>query len=708
MGSAQKSYHEINEKIRKGQAVVVTAEEMIGIVRKKGPALAAREVDVVTTGTFAPMCSSGVFINFGHTQPPIKASKVWLNDVPAYGGLAAVDIYLGATEPAFDDPLNKIKPGTFEYGGGHVIHDLVSGKPVRLRAEAYGTDCYPNRHVEMMVTLKDLPYAVLCNPRNAYQNYNCAVNLSNKTIFTYMGTLKPRMGNANYSTSGQLSPLLNDPYYKTLGLGTRIFLGGGQGYIVWSGSQHNPGVSRLPNGVPRAPAGTIMVLGDLKQMHPRWLMGVSFQGYGCSLAVGLGVPIPILDERMAAYTAVSDEEIVTQVKDYSFTRSEPLCEVTYAQLRSGSITVEGKEVHTVPLSSYRRAAEIADTLKHWIQKGDFLLGEPQMLLPSASPEREERETPDSVISEFEKPPLAWRPGAPCSGVQRHGAMNASDRSMRYPFNIPPALEQKCRALEALLPACEPLAVAYSGGVDSTFLTWIVGNRFHRRVVAILAVTPFLGSSEHDAAVRTAEELGFALEEITLDPSENPAIRENSRMRCYHCKKEIMSAVKRRARELHSQVVMDGTHAEDGSAYRPGRKALAELEIVSPLAAAGFSKSDIRELSRLAGLSTWDKPSQSCLATRLPYGMPITHEQLSRIDRAEMALRVMGFGQVRVRVHGELARIELQPDAFSILLQGDSRETVLDAFRRLGFNHVCLDLAGYRSGSWDEGLKSESS
>ncbi|MFP5213790.1 MAG: homocysteine biosynthesis protein [Acidobacteriota bacterium] len=394
MGSVQKSYQEINEKIRKGQAVVVTAEEMIGIVKTKGPAQAAREVDVVTTGTFAPMCSSGAFINFGHTQPPIKASKVWLNDVPAYGGLAAVDTYIGATEPAFDDPLNKIRPGSFDYGGGHVIADLVSGKSIRLRAEAYGTDCYPNRHVEMSVTLDDLPYAVLCNPRNAYQNYNCAVNLSQKTIYTYMGTLKSRMGNANYSTSGALSPLFNDPYYLTLGLGTRIFLGGAQGYVVWHGTQHNPNAERLPNGTPRRPAGTLMVIGDLKEMSPRWLLGVSIQGYGCSLSVGLGIPIPILNEEMAAYTGVSDEEIVTQVKDYSFTRAEPICEVTYAQLKSGSIRVEGKDIPTVPLSSYVRAQEVASTLKEWILKGQFLLGEPQHHIPTVPrPSAEEADQP---------------------------------------------------------------------------------------------------------------------------------------------------------------------------------------------------------------------------------------------------------------------------------------------------------------------------
>lgn len=382
MATVSKTYEEINERIRKGQAVVLTAEEMTRLVKKVGPEKAAKEVDVVTTGTFAPMCSSGVFINFGHTQPPIKASKVWLNDVPAYAGLAAVDVYLGATEPAFDDPLNKVHPGTFEYGGGHVIHDLVSGKPVRLRAEAYGTDCYPNRHVEMTVTLQDLPYAVLCNPRNAYQNYNCAVNLSKKTIYTYMGTLKPRLGNANYSTSGELSPLLNDPHYRTMGLGTRIFLGGTEGYIVWHGSQHRPNVPRLPNGIPRMPSGTLMVLGDLKEMSPRWLMGVSIQGYGCSLAVGLGVPIPILDAEMAACTGVSDAEIVTQVKDYSFTQAEPLAEVTYEELRSGRIRIGDKEIPTVPLSSVVRAREIAGILKRWIEEGRFELGVPQKLLPN--------------------------------------------------------------------------------------------------------------------------------------------------------------------------------------------------------------------------------------------------------------------------------------------------------------------------------------
>jgi len=381
----QKTYDEINARIKAGEAVVVTAEEMVGIVREHGPEEAARKVDVVTTGTFSPMCSSGAFINFGHSQPTIKAAKVWLNGVPAYAGLAAVDVYIGAAELAEDDPLNKVFPGEFLYGGGHVLEDLVAGKKVHLKALAYGTDCYPNKAIEKDITLQELPYALLLNPRNCYQNYNCAVNLSNKTIYTYMGTLRPFGKNANYCSAGELSPLLNDPCFKTIGIGTRIFLGGGIGYVGWHGTQHNPGAPRLENGTPSRPAGTLMVYGDLKQMSNHWLKGISMQGYGSTIAVGIGIPIPILNEDMARYTGVSDAELVTQVVDYSYDYPHGVKrnygEVTYAQLKSGHIEVNGKDVPTAPLSSFVRAREIALILKGWIEKGDFLLEKPVQNLP---------------------------------------------------------------------------------------------------------------------------------------------------------------------------------------------------------------------------------------------------------------------------------------------------------------------------------------
>ena len=382
-----KTYAEINDKIKKGEVVVVTAEEMIDIVDQEGPKKAAEKVDVVTTGTFGPMCSSGAFLNIGHTKPRMKIQRAWLNNINAYAGIAAVDLYIGATEMPEDDPLNKVFPGDFIYGGGHLIQDLVAGKDVQLRAISYGTDCYPRKELNTWIRLEDLNEAFLVNPRNGYQNYNCAVNLSNRTLYTYMGTLKPRLGNANYCSAGQLSPLMNDPYYRTIGIGTRIFLGGGIGYVIWQGTQHNPTVPRTEKGIPLGGAGTLSVIGDLKQMSPDWLVGVSFKGYGASLAIGLGIPIPILDEEMAMFTAVKDEDIYTYVYDYSqnYPNLEPgnLGKVNYKQLKSGEIEINGKKVPTSPLSSYPRALKIAQILKDWIKQGKFLLTEPVQLLPSA-------------------------------------------------------------------------------------------------------------------------------------------------------------------------------------------------------------------------------------------------------------------------------------------------------------------------------------
>jgi len=384
-----KTIQEINEKIKKGQVVVVTAEEIIDIVDKKGVSKAAAEVDVVTTGTFGPMCSSGAYFNIGHSKPRIKigGGTCTLNDVPAYTGFAAVDIYLGATALPESDPLNKVYPGEFKYGGGHVIQDLVAGKDISLKATAYGTDCYPRKQLETLINIKDLNEATLFNIRNAYQNYNVAVNLSDKMIYTYMGVLKPKLGNANYCSAGQLSPLLNDPYYKTIGIGTKIFLGGGVGYVAWWGTQHNPSVKRNDKGLPQVPAGTLAVIGDLKHMKSEWLVGTSMLGYGVTLTVGIGVPIPILNEEICKFTAVRDEDISAPIVDYSenYPNCKPseLGDVNYKQLRSGSIKVKNKDVPTGGLSSYSKARDIAGELKNWIEKGKFLLTEKVAPLPSA-------------------------------------------------------------------------------------------------------------------------------------------------------------------------------------------------------------------------------------------------------------------------------------------------------------------------------------
>ncbi len=387
-----KTIAEINEKIARREAVVMTAEEVIDYAKEQGFDKAARTVDVVTTGTFGTMCSSGMYMNIGHAKPRIKlgGGKTTLNDVPAYAGLAAVDLFLGAAAIPDDDPRNRIYPGEFRYGGGHVIEDLVAGKDIKLEATAYGTDCYPRKKLETWIRLSDLNSATLFNMRNGYQNYGVAVNASDKMIYTYMGVLKPNFGNANYSSAGALSPLLNDPDYATIGIGTKVFLGGGIGYVAWHGTQHNPHVARLENDVPRAPAGTLALIGDMKQMSARWLVGTSMLGYGPSLTVGVGVPIPILSEKIFRHTLVTDADIVAPVIDYA--TAEPqrlpdtLGEVTYAELRSGRITVQGREVPTSSLSSYPRAREIASILKEWIAQGTFLLTQPVAPLPGPDSE----------------------------------------------------------------------------------------------------------------------------------------------------------------------------------------------------------------------------------------------------------------------------------------------------------------------------------
>jgi len=369
--------------------VVLTAEEVINVVRKKGVRQASREIDVVTTGTFSPMCSSGVFLNIKQEKEKMKFGGGWvtLNGVQAYAGLAAADIYLGATALSEGDPRNgNGHPGRFRYGGAHVIEDLVRGKQVLLKAEGYGTDCYPKKWREQMVGFDDMNEAFLFNPRNCYQNYNVAVNLSDKPIYTYMGKLNPRMGNANYCSAGQLSPLLNDPLYRTMGIGTRLFLSGTQGYVAWNGTQHNPHVPRLGNKTPRAGAGTLALVGNLKEMDPRWLRAVSFTGYGVSLSVAVGLPIPILDEEIMAFVSVSDADLKAPVVDYS--RFYPtgegkpkLGEVTYEELKSGAIRLNGKDVPTGCFSSYQKAREVAEHLKSLITGGRFYLSSPVSPLP---------------------------------------------------------------------------------------------------------------------------------------------------------------------------------------------------------------------------------------------------------------------------------------------------------------------------------------
>ncbi|MEO0407557.1 MAG: homocysteine biosynthesis protein, partial [Cyanobacteria bacterium P01_A01_bin.135] len=223
----------------------------------------------------------------------------------------------------------------------------------------------------------------LFNPRNLYQNFIVGVNGGDRLLSTYLGPLQPRMGNAVYSNPGAISPLWNDPDLEVLGIGSRIWLGGAEGYIAWEGTQHFPIQRRLPNRTPIGPAATVALLGDAKQMSAQWVRGCYLRGYGPSLMLGIGVALPVLDEQVVARCAVQDEDIVAPVVDFSIPRRvrPTFGLVSYAQLKSGTIRIEGRPVRSAPLASLAYSQQVALALKHQIEAGRFHLSQPVAPLP---------------------------------------------------------------------------------------------------------------------------------------------------------------------------------------------------------------------------------------------------------------------------------------------------------------------------------------
>ena len=379
---------EINHKISQQSASVLTVEELKARVAQVGVAQTAKEVDVITTGTFEPMESSGAIINLGHTDPPIKIRRCWLDGVPAYSGFGAVDLYLGATGAIEAPDGEETRVNTSEgkpqlRGGGHVISDLIGGKPVHLRAIGQVTDCYPRATFETTITRDTINQFYLFNPRNVYQNFIVGVNGGDRPLFTYLGPLQPRLGNAVYSNPGALSPLLNDPELQLVGIGTRIFLGGGVGYVAWEGTQHFPLQKRLPNRTPIGPAATLALIGDAKQMDRRWVRGCYFKSYGPSIMLGVGIALPVLHEQVVANCAVQDRDLVAPIVDFSIPRRvrPTFGLVSYAQLKGGRVTIDGKPVRVAPLASLALSRQVASELKQWISAGTFTLTEPVAPIP---------------------------------------------------------------------------------------------------------------------------------------------------------------------------------------------------------------------------------------------------------------------------------------------------------------------------------------
>ena len=244
-------------------------------------------------------------------------------------------------------------------------------------------------------------------------------------------------------------------------------------------------------------------------------------------------------------------------------------------------------------------------------------------------------------------------------------------------------------------------VAYSGGVDSSYLAYIAKREIGEQAVCVLGISPSVSDEQRKAAEDFAEQFDLNLRTIETNELSDPNYASNPSNRCYFCKSELYTQLGAVATELSVGVVVDGANADDVSDYRPGRSAAAEHQVRSPLIEVGLTKSEIRELSASHGLPTWDKPSSPCLSSRLAYGVPVTIERLSKVEKAESFLRGLGFREFRVRVHGELARIEIARDEMAMAFSEDFAESVVERFRQIGFKYVTLDLQGFRSGAMNE-------
>jgi uncharacterized protein len=266
--------------------------------------------------------------------------------------------------------------------------------------------------------------------------------------------------------------------------------------------------------------------------------------------------------------------------------------------------------------------------------------------------------------------------------------------------------QKLTRLQSYIQSLDSLAIAYSGGVDSTFLLKVAHEALGEKVLAITVRAAIFPQRELEEAQTFSERHGIRRLCVETDVLEVEGFVANPPDRCYLCKKELFAQILRIAAENRLKYVAEGANADDSGDYRPGLRAVAELGVVSPLREAGLSKAEIRELSREMGLPTWDKPSFACLASRFPYGRPITSAKLAMVDRAEQFLLDLGFTQVRVRHHDEVARIEIRPEEFGKLWEADQSQRIYQAFRQIGFEYVALDIRGYRTGSMNEGLKEE--
>ena len=368
MFTMQRTYEEINDKIKSGKAHVLTAPEAKALIREKSVKYFVNNVDVVTCATFEMNTNAMLYLNFGQTDPLIYFSEVYINNVFAYP-LGPTDVGLSCVAFSKDNP---------EYGGAHVLEDLVKGKDVFLKTTGRNLEVFPNKEFQSWFKLKNLNQGKLLLNQVINQNSIVATNSGDKDINSNMGTLIGHLENSTFNSSSYLNPLINDPFCKTIGIGTKVWVAGNIGYIIGHGSNHNPVQKRNEFNIPVGPAITLAVVVDIDGMQSKWIRGGYLQSFGPVLYAGVGVPIPVLDEEIARQIEISDDKIHSTIVDFSIPRrTKPTFgQCTYTELRTSTVLINKKPTLAAPLSSMAWAIEICDLLKSSILNKHFFLSKP--------------------------------------------------------------------------------------------------------------------------------------------------------------------------------------------------------------------------------------------------------------------------------------------------------------------------------------------
>lgn len=364
----ERTYSEINDKIKSGKAKVHTVAEVKALVKDKGVKYLANNVDVVICASFEMHTNALAYLNFGQTDPLIYFSEAYINNVEATP-VGPTDLALSCVVYSRENP---------EYGGAHILEDLVKGKDLYLKATGRNLEVFPNKQFDSWFNMKDLNQTRLLLNQGMNQNNIVACNAGEKDINSNMGTLIGHLENSTYNSSSFLNPLINDPFCKTIGIGTKVWVGGAQGFIIGHGSNHNPLQKRNKYGIPVGAGITLSIIADLDFMQPKWVRGGYLKSFGPVLYIGVGVPIPVLNDEIAENLTITDDKINTTIVDFSIPRrTKPTFgQCTYEELRTSTVIINNKPTLVAPLASMAWAIDMCNVLKDSILKKQFLLSEP--------------------------------------------------------------------------------------------------------------------------------------------------------------------------------------------------------------------------------------------------------------------------------------------------------------------------------------------